>query len=73
MRARYAFGAKEYPEMPCCSLVLSGSVVGAPGAGNLKICPEFFPLSRIMLKLIIALKLVRVKTYIHFKDVHLSY
>ncbi|MEL6118012.1 hypothetical protein P0Y67_22765, partial [Photobacterium sp. SP02] len=34
---------KECPEMPTCSLVLSGSVVGAPGADNLKIRPEFFP------------------------------
>ncbi|MCG2838376.1 hypothetical protein L6J37_16205, partial [Photobacterium sp. WH77] len=33
----------ECPEMPVCSLVLSGSVVGAPGADNLKIRPEFFP------------------------------
>ncbi len=59
--------------MPDCSLVWLGAAVGAPGADNLKIRPEFFPLSRITLKLIIAPKLVRVKTYIHFKDVHLSY
>ncbi|MDO6583783.1 hypothetical protein Q4491_20860 [Photobacterium sp. 2_MG-2023] len=29
--------------MPVCSLVLYGPVVGAPGADNLKIRPEFFP------------------------------
>ncbi len=29
--------------MPCCSLVLAGAVVGAPGADNLKIRPEFSP------------------------------
>ncbi len=29
--------------MPFDSLVWSGSVVGAPGADNLKIRPEFFP------------------------------
>ncbi len=33
---------KECPESPFCSLVLAGSVVGAPGADNLKIRPEFF-------------------------------
>ncbi len=36
-------GAKECPESPVCSLVWSGAVVGAPGADNLKIRPEFFP------------------------------
>ncbi len=34
---------KEYPEMPLGSLSLSGPVVGAPSADNLKIRPEFFP------------------------------
>ncbi|WP_161459414.1 hypothetical protein [Photobacterium halotolerans] len=29
--------------MPLGSLVWSGAVVGAPGADNLKIRPEFFP------------------------------
>ncbi|WP_120513036.1 hypothetical protein [Photobacterium salinisoli] len=36
-------GDKECPESPFCSLVLAGAVVGAPGADNLKIRPEFFP------------------------------
>ncbi|KKC99077.1 hypothetical protein [Photobacterium halotolerans] len=36
-------GDKECPENPVCSLVWSGTVVGAPGADNLKIRPEFFP------------------------------
>ncbi len=29
--------------MPLGSLVVAGAVVGAPGADNLKIRPEFFP------------------------------
>ncbi|KKC98899.1 hypothetical protein KY46_16425 [Photobacterium halotolerans] len=37
------YGDKECPENPFCSLVWSGPVVGAPGADNLKIRPEFFP------------------------------
>ncbi|WP_161458610.1 hypothetical protein [Photobacterium halotolerans] len=36
-------GAKSTQKAPFCSLVWSGSVVGAPGADNLKIRPEFFP------------------------------
>ncbi|NAX49271.1 hypothetical protein CAG70_20015 [Photobacterium halotolerans] len=36
-------GAKSTQKAPFCSLVLSGPVVGAPGADNLKIRPEFFP------------------------------
>ncbi|WP_237582988.1 hypothetical protein, partial [Photobacterium halotolerans] len=31
------------PKMPLGSLLLSESVAGAPGADNLKIRPEFFP------------------------------
>ncbi|WP_162941027.1 hypothetical protein [Photobacterium salinisoli] len=29
--------------MPVCSMVLAGAVVGAPGADNLKIRPELYP------------------------------
>ncbi len=37
------YGDKECPESPFYSLMLAGPVVGAPGAYNLKIRPEFFP------------------------------
>ncbi len=40
--------------MPFCSLVWSGSVVGAPGADNLKIRPEFFPGGEVSLGLLIS-------------------
>ncbi len=40
-------GAKSTQKAPFCSLVWSGAVVGAPGADNLKIRPEFFPGSGI--------------------------
>jgi len=37
------FVGQRVPRNPFCSLVLSGAVVGAPGADNLKIRPEFSP------------------------------
>ncbi|UIP30419.1 hypothetical protein [Photobacterium sp. TLY01] len=35
------FVGQRVPRNPFCSLVLPGAVVGAPGADNLKIRPEF--------------------------------
>ncbi|WP_311568100.1 hypothetical protein [Photobacterium arenosum] len=59
-------GAKSTQKAPFCSLVLSGSVVGAPGADNLKIRPEFYPGGEASIKLLIFALKVQSKNQLNY-------
>ncbi|MBV7264306.1 hypothetical protein KCG43_20045 [Photobacterium sp. WH24] len=59
-------GAKSTQKTPFCSLVWSGAVVGAPGADNLKIRPEFFPGGEASIKLLISALKVQSETQLNY-------